>query len=359
MTVRFEALEPSFAETGNIPVYKSRFVDPQTNSLVDPDSVDKVEVKDDDRNVLRTYLPPELTKIGTGLYEVEDVLVTESQVLYIFWYWTEDGTEHTAATAFEVFDTTDRTVKQKIKSDVLKKLGQGHVHVHLPAGTLDTCYFEAEKWYVTYRGEHRRTEVDMTPGKQNYHVADDCYYIFDIKFPFNSKRMTDAFGALGLFGLDFLNVQDIPADEIYHSNGFGNNFYSTLTLAKQYGEMASRVLGASVGWEWLPTEREIVVIPHPPSTGTAIVDYISTQVTFGDNSPEHASPRKYHFIQNYCLSEAKEALGRIRGKFQSLPGSDSDINLDSDKLLSESQQMKDKLTDALKKFQRPGWILQG
>lgn len=359
MAVRFEALEPTFAEVDTMPTHKARFVDPASGTLSDPASVDKVEIKDSDRNVLRTYAPPEINRISTGLYEVEDVLVTESQVLYVFWHWTEDGSTHTAATAFEVFSTTERTAEQKIKQDVMQKLGQGHVHVHLPEGTLDTCYFEAEKWYVTYRGEHHRVEVDFIEGQQKFHVADDCYYVWNVHLPFSSKRLSDAFGAFGMFGLDFLNISDIPADEIYHSNGFTGNFYSTLTMAKQYGEMASRVLGGETGWEWLPTERKLAIIPEVPQTGPGKVDYISTQVTFGDNDPRNVSPRKYLFLKNYTLSVAKEALGRIRGKFKSLPGAESDINLDADTLLSESQKMKDNLTEALKGFQRPGHILQG
>jgi hypothetical protein len=359
VAVRFEALEPTFAQVNTMPTYKARFVDVSSGNLADPDSVDKVEIKDEDRNVLRTYMPPEIDRIGTGLYEVDDVLVTEQQVLYVFWYWTEGGSARTAATAFEVFDTTDRTVEKKIKQDVLQKLGQGHVHVHLPEGTLDTCYFEAVKWYVTYRGEMHTADIDFIEGQQKFDIADDCYYVYTVDLPFSSKRLSDAFGAFGLFGLDFLNISDIPADEIYHSNGFTGNFYSTLTMAKQYGEMASRVLGGETGWEWLPTERKLVIIPEVPQTGPGRVKYISTQVTFGDNNPNNASPRKYLFLQNYTLAVAKEALGRIRSKFNSFPGAESDIQLDGDTLLSEGQKMKDNLTEALQGFQRPGHILQG
>lgn len=359
MTVRFESLEPSFIQTGNIPTYKAQFIDPSIGDLADPDSVDKVEIKDSDRNTLRTYSPPEVSRISTGLYEVEDVLVDDPGVLYIYWTWTEDGKQTTAATAFEVFDTTDRDAEKAIKEHVFQKLGRGHVHVHLPKDTIDTCLTEAKKWYATWLGEGKVAKVNMTPSQQNYTVAPDCYYVYEVNLPFNASRFSDALGAFGIFGLDFLNIDDIPADEVYHSYGFSHRFYSTITLAQQYGEMAGRVLGSEVGWEWVRHKRELAIIPEPPSAGTAQIKYVSTTVDLSESKVEHIAPKKYHFIENYALAEAKEALGRIRGKFDSFPGAESDISLDAGTLLSESQSMKDSLTEKLKKLQHPGWPIQG
>jgi hypothetical protein len=123
--------------------------------------------------------------------------------------------------------------------------------------------------------------------------------------------------------------------------------------------MAGRILGSEVGWEWIPHDRELVIMPEVPSAGTAEIKYVSTTVDLSESTVEHIAPKKYHFIENYALAEAKEALGRIRGKFDSFPGAESDISLDGDTLLSESQSMKDSLTENLRGFQNPGWPLQG
>ena len=54
------------------------------------------------------------------------------------------------------------------------------------------------------------------------------------------------------------------------------------------------------------------------------------------------------WIRKYCLALAKEMLGSIRGKYQSLPIPGSDTTLDYSRLLSESESEKSELKEELR-----------
>jgi len=54
------------------------------------------------------------------------------------------------------------------------------------------------------------------------------------------------------------------------------------------------------------------------------------------------------WIRKYCLALAKEMLGSVRGKYQTIPIPGSDTTLDYSRLLSEAQAEKDKLIETLR-----------
>jgi hypothetical protein len=49
------------------------------------------------------------------------------------------------------------------------------------------------------------------------------------------------------------------------------------------------------------------------------------------------------WVKRYSLAWAKEMLGRVRGKFSSLPGPTGEISLNADALITEAQQEKEEL----------------
>ena len=63
---------------------------------------------------------------------------------------------------------------------------------------------------------------------------------------------------------------------------------------------------------------------------------------------KHINAVGRQWIRKYALALAKEMLGSIRGKYQSLPIPGSDTTLDYSRLLSEAVDEKNKLIEQLR-----------
>lgn len=354
MALRFTQLEPSFIVEGNAPEYVVQFHDEQTGNLQDPDSVDSLKIFDSSGTHIRSYTPPDITNPQVGEYRVQDQVIDESDNYELRWEYTENGTQKTVATTFEVVPDSDNQTETEIKQHVLHQLGQGMMRVELPSGTLDFCLVQAKRWFAMYMGQTKRTEVFTTAGQQKYDVADDCSEVMSVYNQENLIRASDALGSFGVYGFSQLGMSNLPVEDLSMVGAGSHGFYSSLVQALGYSEMGSRVLSSNMQWEWLPQERKLYLYPEPNTSTNIFVDYLSTKVDLTNPKPE-----EYHLIQQYTLAEAKEALGRIRGKYQSWATAEGQTSLDADKLLSEAEKLKDKLQDRIKQYAPAGWFLVG
>jgi hypothetical protein len=117
--------------------------------------------------------------------------------------------------------------------------------------------------------------------------------------------------------------------------------------------MGRRILGNQPSWEWFPNPaRKLWVFPMPNAATKITVDYVSV-----DLDMTFLEPHEYHFIQQYTLAEAKEALGRIRGKFSDYAMAQGSKSMDAQDLLAEANEMKTVLNEKLSAYAPPGWIL--
>lgn len=352
MAVIFQSLEPSFALTGTAPTYRIQFLDDVSGDPVDPTSVESLEVLDSDGAVLRTYLPPTILNPSVGVYEVTDIVIEEAGVLQLRWKWIDGVSMQRALTAFEVVDDTFNSTEIQLKNHVLAMLGGGQMRVELPEGTMDFVLFQAKMWYATWHGQRAQTEIQLVPNQIKYDVADDCYYVVDVNTEGSVTRVADALGTFGIYGFAQLGMSSIPVEDLFGPGG-ANGFYSSLVQALQYSEMGRRVLSSQFTWEWLSSPiKKLFVYPTPNTARPAVIDYVTTEVdltTF--------NPHEYHFIQQYMLAEAKEALGRIRGKFSDYAAANGARNLDADQLLAEATEMKMMLNDKIAMYAPPGRII--
>lgn len=355
MSVRFEALEPSYDLTGNAPTYHIQFLDEGSGNLKDPDSVDKLEVVDNSSDtILRTFVSGEITKESTGKYKVQDETIDDPNVLELRWTYTDDGTQETTSTAFEVVDQTLGSSEKQIKDDVLRQLGKGRVRVELPAGTLDFCLRKAKRWYAMHLGQKKNTTISMSEGTNTYSMPSDTFYVVEAIFPSTHARATDALGYYGLYGWSSMGMDAMPASGMY-SPGGASGFYSSIVQALQYADTSQRVLGNEPTWEYVPLDNELWIYPAPSSSGKARVDYVSSEVDL-----QNMTPQEYMFIEEYTLAEAMIALGRIRGKFSGgFPAAQSSRTLDGDMLIGDGDQKKQELDEKIKYWAPTGWLIKG
>lgn len=353
MGLRFEALEPSYATSGTAPTHRVQFIDDSNGTLTDPDSVESLEVYDNNQNLLRTFLPPDIVNPNVGEYFVNDQVINDQGVYFLRWEYIYNGNTIQVTSAFEVVDEVEGLPEAEMKDYVLSMLGKGVMNVALPAGTLDFCLNQAELWFAVHVGQKKRKRVTLQNSQTKYDVADDCYYVVDVALPGNFTRVADALGAFGVYGFSQLGLSDIPVEDLFGQGG-SQGFYGSLVQSLSYAEMGRRVLSSAASWEWMPYERKLYLFPAPDVSGDMVVDYVSSEIDFSK-----LDPRSEYFLRQRTLAEAKEALGRIRSKFSSFPSADGDFQIDGSQLLSEAQDEKMRLDEKIHYYSPSGWIITG
>lgn len=351
MALIFTALEPTYEITGNAPEYRARFTDESTGAAADPDSVDAVEVYDSAGNLLRTYTPPDIENPSTGTYEVTDEVVDESDDLVVRWTYTEDGAEQVVEHTFEVVPEDLGTPEKELRDYVWRMLGQGVVHVELPAGTLDTCIEHTKTWYAHRAGQMKRASIQLVAGQQEYDVAPDADTVAHVTLKTSSGDLS-GFGGWGTFGRDQVGMDLVPAGTIYAGSGAG--FNSMATQIEQHFDTWREIVGANLHWEWEPGEKKLWVMPAPKKSRKAFVDYVSDTVDLAA-----ASATDEYLVREYALAQAKEALGRIRSKFDSFQTPGGSTSLDGKDLLQEAKKKKKELDEEATAFSGGGWMIVG
>ena len=111
-------------------------------------------------------------------------------------------------------------------------------------------------------------------------------------------------------------------------------------LTQQYLEIMRRVLSNEGSWS-VVNGKYIQLYPAPTETPTpVIVEYRALD----SNTINHAYRS---WIQRYALACAKSILGRIRGKYRTLPGPGGGAQLDGETLTRESAEDKKLLIEEL------------
>jgi hypothetical protein len=104
-------------------------------------------------------------------------------------------------------------------------------------------------------------------------------------------------------------------------------------LYKQYEQMFSRVSSNLGGWEWVGGFRNIKIYPVPYASQQVIVHYLQKMKDW---------PEVLQAMQEGALTYAKEILGRIRTKYQQVPGAGGGVVMDGQALLQEAREDREK-----------------
>jgi hypothetical protein len=238
-------------------------------------------------------------------------------------------------------------VREQIKDYCLHMLGAPVVKLELDAQNLDFAVDQAMKIFEDYAGrEYFQYYVfDSVPGKSVYQMPDEVGIIRNV---FYKEVGSYAFQASDLGG-------SIPI-EYFYPGGSYNSIQGGLidpiqpiwgragewTLYKQYEQMYSRMSSALGGWEFLGGLNSIKLYPVPYRIQKVMVHYLQRNKDWGEVTQA---------IQEGSLTYAKEILGRIRSKYQSVPGAGGSVALDGSTLLQEAREDRQKwFEDLIYKF---------
>jgi len=241
-----------------------------------------------------------------------------------------DGLNDRDAQDVVEFKTFDRTVKDY----VLSKLGYPIVDVELDDFQINVCIdesiskleYHAPDWMTQY------ATFEVTGGIGVYELPqpvvdnlNDVWYRRDF-FKFGASP--------GSLEYDF-------AVMFFTNNGLFNNYnVSQYLLMQQYLKQVKNVLGQMSSWQVI-NNKYLHIWPVPESsTESVILEFRA----FDPNTIHHAYKS---WIQRYSLALAKEILGGIRGKYQTLPGPGGGTRLNGQQLVEEGRQEKQELLEEL------------
>lgn len=238
-------------------------------------------------------------------------------------------------------------VREQVKEYVLQMLGAPVVKLEFDEQNLDFCVDQAMKVFEDYAGREYFSYYvfPSVAGKSIYEMPPDVGMVRNV---FYKETGTFAFQSSDLGGA-------IPIEYFYPGGAYASiqgglidpiqpiwGRMGEWVLYKQYEQMYSRTSSNLGGWEFLGGFNTIKLYPVPYASQKIIVHYMQKQKDWADVTQA---------MQEGALTYAKEILGRIRSKYQSVPGVGGGVAMDGQQLLQEAREDRQKwFEDLIYKF---------
>lgn len=224
--------------------------------------------------------------------------------------------------------------QQSINDYVLAQLGHPIVAVELTPFQIKTCIDEATskldyhspQWFMQF------AVFDASAGINVYELP-----------PFIINNLNYVGYKKDIFGLNYqpgslafdMTLAFFNVNRFFQGGGLGDFF-----LTQQYLKIMRKVLSNEGGWNVIDG-KYLQLYPEPTETPTPVI--VEYRALNSDTIP-HAYR---NWIQRYALACAKGILGRIRGKYQTLPGPGGGARMDGADLVRESATEKKELMEEL------------
>lgn len=228
---------------------------------------------------------------------------------------------------FNKFDET-------IKDYVLAQLGHPVVRVELTPFQIKTCIdeaitkldYHAPSWALQY------AVFDASAGISLYELP--AFIANNLNYVVYQKDLLAFQFTKGSLEFDFFLG-------FWQNNRFFQNMnVGDYLLVQQYMEMIRKVLSRDGSFD-LVNGRYLQLHPEPPVTPSPVI------LEYRALDSNTILPAFRNWIQKYALACAKAILGRVRGKYQAIPGPGKGASLDGKDLIQEAAQEKEKLMQEL------------
>lgn len=219
--------------------------------------------------------------------------------------------------------------EEEIIGYVKRKLGDGITDVELTDDHLRDMIIDTKRWFSFRVGFKSFRQVVLQRNTSVYVMDPDVIDVLRMYLP------TTHFPAVDTD--DFSYTYSLLFGQ-WRSPGASPMPYSDLVQRLQYLKMASNIFSADREFIYHPNTRELEVMPAPSILGTMLVEVWSRNVDTRDLLPEDLD-----LFLRWCLAEAKETLGRIRGKFSQVTTVGGDRGLNAESLLVAAEKEKKEL----------------
>ncbi len=199
--------------------------------------------------------------------------------------------------------------------------------------------------------------VELTPAQLDVVVGSSLRWLSRFFKRTGSLTLTPAsgqskFDLSGLpYGAEVVDVRRAPVssppsyfleDDIYpfHESAPDVGEYA---IGLNYSEVARKMLGRDPVWKYDPP---YLYISPPAGDGETVKVYYTLPLTAVEDVPDKFLVP----LVEYAKGEAKEILGRIRGKYRGVPAPEGQVELDADVLLQEAREDKERAEEMVRKL---------
>jgi hypothetical protein len=237
-------------------------------------------------------------------------------------------------TNLEVDGVQFNLFEQSIYDYVLAQLGHPIVSVELTPFQVKTCIDEgiSKLDYHAPQWANQFAVFEASAGINVYELPQ--FMANNLSYVGYKKDILGLNYTPGSLAFD-VTLAFFNTNRFFQGGGLGDFF-----LTQQYLEIMRRVLSNEGAWS-VVNGNSVQLYPAPTETPTpVIVEYRALD----SNTINHAYR---NWIQRYALASAKGILGRIRGKYRTLPGPGGGAQLDGEILARESAEDKRLLIEEL------------
>lgn len=225
-------------------------------------------------------------------------------------------------------------IEEQIRDYVLASLGHPVVRVELVDHQLKVCIDEAIT-ELEYHAPHLTRQMAMINLTKNVGVYELPQSIIrNITYVTYKKNLLALQAQAGTLEFDFLLSFFQGGGNFLEGFGIGDYY-----LLQSSMETTRRILGQDGAFEILDG-KFLQLHPTPVTDDTAIIEFR------GLNS-ETLSPKLRNWVQRFATACAKEILGQVRGKFNSVPGPGGGTQLNGATLMQQAAQEKEQLRQQL------------
>lgn len=233
-------------------------------------------------------------------------------------------------------NTDTKALRKKLIDNILLRLGGGMIDVELDDDSLNHC-IDLALMQLKQRGDacYEQSLVLLTLKKdvKEYILPEQITYIQQIY----RRGFGRSYGALSGSQLDpfAYSWANVYSANLFVSGATGG--LVTYDLANQYMKTAGKMFGLYMNYIYDEFSHKLTIGENPRGDDEVIC--LGAVVT----KPEYAVLQDRMvglWIENWSLAEAKEMLGQMRDRFQSLPGALGGVTQNGSVLKSEAKEMK-------------------
>lgn len=244
------------------------------------------------------------------------------------------------------------TSLKRLKTQIVAELGGGpvgsaSVEVELNDEQFNVAVQLAKQWFTAKKGFVCWRPINVTPGVSEYKLNEDVANVLDVAFQVPSD--VAAFFSLGFFDIIPYGPQQIGAI----GSGIAN--YSGMAQLLQFTEQRKRIFSVEPDWSFEPQTRKLYLTFRSGGTGSLAL----MKVKLADFDPEKLSDKDDYIFTRWVRSKCKEIVGRVRSKYDSLPGAGGPVSLDGKELLAEAKEELEKLEAEIFASQGPDGFMVG
>lgn len=223
--------------------------------------------------------------------------------------------------------------EKTIKDYCFAKLGSPTIRVELTPFQVKIAIEEAVT-KLQYHAPSWATQFTVFEATANVDIYEIPSFILNSLVNVVYRRNLLTIGQPGSLEFDFF-YRYFQDNRLFSSYNIGE-FY----LMQMYMKQMRKVLSNHGTWDVIDG-KYLQIHPTPSFTGEAVI------VEYKALNSDTIHPYYKNWLQRYTLALCKETLGRVRSKYDTLPGPGGGARLDGMTLLEEAKEEKEKLQDEL------------